>query len=180
MSGNPPATTQEPLTGGRRVLGCICVGLFFLLYIGPMTWDLIAWTIGGNAFLRSPRFHSLEGRSVSLGGTGLMIGFFGIDRGLELIKQGRVVAFLIAFLSVTGAALPSAPELNILSRSLIIKGPAVVTHPRFIELSLLTLLLLACKCRALTQFFRPMRPDLVRLFKPRTTRFVISSVENTP
>ena len=109
-----------------------------------------------------------------------MIGFIGIDRGLKLLKKGHVVAFFIALFSVIGAGIPTAPLLSLIFKALIIKGFVIVTHLRFIEASLFTLLLLACKVRALTQFFRLMRPELAKFFKSEPKRFIVSPVEDTP
>ena len=68
MSDDPPATTQQPPTGWRLVLAYGCMLPFLVLYVGSMIWDLIAWAIGGSAFLHTAKFQSLESNSVSLGG----------------------------------------------------------------------------------------------------------------
>lgn len=181
MAPNDEAKTTPAANAPLRSkpLAYVALLLFTALYLVPMTWDLFVWAVCGLAFLRTPKFHHLESTiAPGLGSVGFMIGFMGIDRGMELIKQGRVSAFLIAAITVTGANILVATLLAALAKAIAVKGLVVVTHPHFQGYSLLALVLLACKYRAVIQYFRLMRPDLARLLRPSTEHFTVPTAEN--
>lgn len=164
-----------------KPLAYVALLLVTAMYLAPMTWDLFVWAVCGSAFLRTPKFHHWESAvTLKLGSVGFMIGFIVIDRGLELIKQGRVGAFLIAAITVIGASIPVVGLLAALARAIAVKGLPVTTHPRFLKFSVLAVVLLACKCRTVVQYFRLMRPDLARLLRPSTQRFTVPTAENNP
>ncbi len=162
-----------------KPLAYVVLVLFTAMYLVPMTWDLFVWAVYGSAFLRTPKFHHFERIiTTGLGSLGVMIGFMVVDRGLELIKQGHIRAFLIAAITVTGANIPVAALLAALAKVIAVKGLVVVTHLHFQGYSLLALVLLACKYRAVIQYFHLMRPDLARLLRPSTERFTVPTAEN--
>lgn len=181
MTNSTPTPSKASPKQPPKPLAYFGLALITLMYLVPITWDLFAWAICGSAFLHSPKFRHYEATvTPGFGSFGLMFGFIGIDKGFELLKQQRTAAFFVAFFALMGASIPVAALLLALGKAFAVKGLIVATHPRFLGFSAFALFLIACKIRAVRQYFRLMRPDMARLLHSSTSRFAIPSAEHAP
>ena len=130
--------------------------------------DFVVWAVYGTRFILSPRCHKLTPLFL---GFGVLLVYSFMWQAFVLWKQGKAHLALLEFVTFLAGGLPAGLYCASLFRLFAVKGTAVLMHPKIAFLAALLLLILACKCRAVSNIWQFVGPA----FKAQDERRIVIS-----